>query len=480
MSTASNAQPPGRAGNGAGLNPHAPSTLLPLWFMLTGLLALAGGVVALVVRPAILATYHYNHAAISVTHLVVLGWICTVVMGAMYQLVPVALETKLYSERLARWQFVLHVAGFSGMVWMFWTWNLEQVGHFGSVLTIGVVLFVYNLVRTLLHVRRWNVISTAVACAPAWLSLAVLAGLTLLAGKCSYDSAPTLAPANPFGLLLRGLRMVATLPAHFDAISAMHAHAHLGAVGLFLMLMVGVSYKLAPMFTLSEVQDSRRAMASLLLLNAGLAGSFVTILFQSRLKPAFAVVVIAGLAIYGLEMAAILRARKRRALDWGVKQFLAAMALLAPLSLLALVLSWPTLPVTAFTGQLENLYGFLGLMGVISFGILGMLYKIIPFFIWYHSYSRQVGRCKVPALADLYSARVQAAGFWIYLAGLAATSVGIVLGNGLVVQCGATVLGLSLAALAKNIITMLGHLLRPAIKPLPARSGPLPTAIQRT
>ncbi|HVM47248.1 MAG TPA: cbb3-type cytochrome c oxidase subunit I [Candidatus Acidoferrum sp.] len=478
MSATSNVPSRRLAAGSAGVNPHAPSTLLPLPFIITGLLAWVGGIAAVVIRPAMLATYHYNQYVISVTHLLVLGWICTVVMGAMYQLVPVALETRLYSERLARWQFALHVVGFSGMVWMFWTWNLKHVGHFGTVLTVGVGLFVYNLVRTLLRVRRWNVVSSAVACALGWISLAVLAGLAIVVGKCSYDADVTLSPANPVGPLLRGLRAAAALPAHFDAISAMHAHAHLGSIGLFLMLMVGISYKLVPMFTLSEVQSPRRAGASLVLLNAGLAGSFVAILLQSRLKPVFAAVVIAGLALYGCEMAAILRARKRRVLDWGVKQFLAAMALLAPLSLLALLLSWPTLPLTTLTGQFENLYGFLGLLGVISLGIGGMLYKIIPFLIWYRAYSQQVGRCKVPALADLYSPRLQAAGFWIYLAGLAVTSVGIVLGNAIIVRCGATVLGLSLATQAINVITMLGHLFRPAARPLPASPGPLATVTQ--
>ena len=73
--------------------------------MLTGLTALLLGALWLVVQPSVLATYHYNQSVIALTHLFTLGWICSIVMGAMYQLVPVALETKLYSQRLARVQF---------------------------------------------------------------------------------------------------------------------------------------------------------------------------------------------------------------------------------------------------------------------------------------------------------------------------------------------------------------------------------------
>ncbi len=448
---------------------NAPSVSLPLRFMVTGLLALFTAAALLLLRPELLAAYHYNQYVIAVTHLIVLGWICTVVMGAMYQLVPVALETRLYSEKLAAWQFAFHLVGFAGMVWTFWTWNMQQVGHFGSVLVAGVALFVYNIARTLLRVPRWNVITTSVASALGWLALAVSAGLAIAVGKCTYDSARALAPGNPTGTPLDGLKAVAAFVGRFDQISAMHAHAHLGALGVFVMLIVGISYKLLPMFTLSEIQSRQRAGASVALLNVGLLGSCVTILLRHHFKVAFALVAVAGLACYGVEVLAILRARKRRVLDWGLKYFLTAISLLAPLSVLSLVLSCPGLPLTRLTGQLENLYGFLALAGVVSFAIIGMFYKIIPFLVWYGSYSRQIGLRKVPALADLYSPRLQAAGYWTWVAGLAVASLAIVLGNPVAVRCGCALLALSLGTLALNVGKILSHLIRPQFAPLPLR-----------
>lgn len=455
------------------LGANAPSIALPLTFTLTGLLALCAGVAWLVLQPSILAEYHYNQYVVAVTHLFVLGWICSVVMGAMYQLVPVALETKLYSEKLAWWHFGFHLAGFVGMVCMFRVWNMEQVGHFGCVLGLGVGLFVYNVARTLRSVPKWNITATAVSAALGWISLAILSGLSVAAAKCEYDSESALSAAGILGVFLGGLRSVAGYVAHFDPISTMHAHAHLGGVGFFTMLIVGVSYKLIPMFTLSEVQSRRRAFSSIALLNLGLAGSFVTILLRSRLKPVFALVVVTALAVYGYELTAILRARKRRALDWGIKYFLTAIALLLPLSALAVVLSWPGLPRNRFTGQLETLYGFLGFIGVITWAITGMLYKIIPFLVWYGRYSRQIGRAPVPSLADLYSARLQAMGYWTYLAGLAATSGAILLSNEIGVRIGCGFLALGVAALALNVRQMLAHFFKPAPQPftLPASTS---------
>ena len=283
---------------------HAPSVSVPFRFILTGLLALSAGTFLLIARPDILSTYHYTQWVIAATHLFVLGWICSVVMGAMYQLVPVALETKLFSERLARWHFALHVVGFIGMVAMLWVWNMKQVGHFGSAVALGAFLFVYNLGRTLARIPRWNVIASGIASAISWLTLTMLAGLYLACAK------------------------VWPQISLWDPLAQMHAHAHLGVLGFFVMLIVSVSYKLVPMFTLSELQDARRAGWSLALLNVALAGLAVTIVLKSPWKLAFVFVFLGGLAVYGTELRAILRARKRQNLDWGMQYFLAALSLL--------------------------------------------------------------------------------------------------------------------------------------------------------
>jgi hypothetical protein len=457
-----------------GLN--TPAIKLPLAFMLTGLAALSVGASWLVMQPSILASYHYNQNVIALTHLFVLGWICSIVMGAMYQLVPVALETKLYSEGLARWQFAFHLVGFIGMVCMFRAWNMKLVGHFGTLMTIGVGLFVFNIARTLWRVPKWTVTATAVTASLVWISLTVIAGLSIATGKCIYESTEGLATKGGVSVLVAGLRLLAGFVSRFDAISAMHAHAHLGGIGFFTMLIVGVSYKLIPMFTLSEVQSQRRAGLSVGLLNLGLAGSFVAILLRSPWKLAFALVTITGLAIYGWELRAILRARKRGQLDWGIRYFLTAVALLGPLSFLAVVLSWPGLPLNTFTGQLENLYGFLGLIGVVSFAIMGMLYKIIPFLIWFGVYSKHIGRARVPALADMYSPRLQMIGYWSFLAGLVGISVGILCGNERVIRFSSLLFTTSVVAVLINVFKILSHAAWPQIMPLGTSRAAKPTS----
>jgi hypothetical protein len=411
-----------------------PSIGLSLRFILTGVMSLIAGTILLVAFPDILATYHYNQRVIAVTHLFVLGFIGSIVMGALYQLVPVALETNLYSARLGRWHFLCHAFGFLGMVGMFWQWNLPAVGYYASLFALGIGLFVYNLVRTLQTVPRWNVIAWTVASVLAWLGLAVLAGLYLAASKC-WSFSP------------------------FHPIAAMHAHAHLGGIA-FLLLIIGISYKLIPMFVLSEIQSQRRAAWSVILLNAGLAGLAITLLFESRWKLLFALVVVGGLAIYGLELGAILNQRKRRRLDWGIRHFLAAVGLLLPLAVLAVVLCWPTLPVTEFTAQLENVYGLTAILGVTTIAILGMLYKIVPFLVWYHCYAPCIGHAPVPSLAEMYRERLQAFSLVFCLTGFLALAAATAAGHPGAVRWAAGIFGVGIAGFTVNLGFILSHLWR--------------------
>ncbi len=411
------------------------SVLLPLQFLITGILALLVGTVLVVAYPDVLATYHYNQRVIALTHLFNLGWITSVIMGAAYQLAPVALETKLFSERLARWHYWFHLAGFVGMVWMFWIWNMAMVGAFGSVLSLGVALFVYNIARTLAKAPRRSVTWSGIVFSLSWLSLTVLAGLYQAATKFwGFGS--------------------------FDPIARMHAHAHLGVIGFFLTMMIGVSFKLIPMFSLGEVQSEARARWSLWLLNTGLTGVVIAILYHSATKPIFAGVVASGVVLYGVELRAIVSARKRRALDWGVRYFLTAVGLLVPVAALGLLLSWPMLKAAKVTGQLENVYGFLAIIGVVTLALMGMLYKIIPFLVWYARYSPEVGHKKTPALNDLYSARLQCWGYWIFISGLGTSLLATGLGNPHWVQAGSSVLVVSFLVFAVNVGSILSHLFR--------------------
>lgn len=421
-------------GGGGGLPGfgRAVDVTLPLRFMVAGVLAFGVGLVWLNLRPGLLVEYHYNQTILGLTHLLVLGWVGSVVMGALYQLVPVALEVPLHRERWIRWHFWLHAVGVVGMVWMFAAGDYKQVGHFGSLVALGIGLMTWNLVKTLFQVRRWTAVAVGLAASVGWLVLAAGLGLFAAATKC-WPIAP------------------------FDPIAQMHAHAHLGLMGGFLGVTLAVSLRLVPMFLLSGVQSGRRAMAALIIFHVGVGWTVLAILFQHPSKVFGALLVASGLVVHGLEMRAIVRARRKVSIDGGVAVFLVALGSMAWAVVVGLGLSVPGMPVTRLTTQLETVYGLAGVFGVLSLGIMGMLMKILPFLVWYRRYSPLIGRAKVPALAGLFSARIQQGMAWCWCPGLVAVMVGSGLSNPAWVRGG---LGLMLAGAALfgcNVVMVLRH-----------------------
>jgi hypothetical protein len=74
-----------------------------------------------------------------------------------------------------------------------------------------------------------------------------------------------------------------------------------------------------------------------------------------------------------------------------------------------------------------------------------MLYKIIPFLVWFHTFAGKVGLKPVPLLKDLYSEKAGNSQFWLMIFALPVFWMGILLNQALLRQAGS--LGLLLSAL---------------------------------
>jgi hypothetical protein len=330
------------------------------------------------------------------------------------------------------------------MVAMFWIWNPTQVGHFGSLFAVGVGLFAWNVLATIRRCPRRGAVAYGIASATVWLVVATLAGLFVVSSKVW----PWISP--------------------FPTLGALHAHAHLGVLGGFVSFLVAVSFRLLPMFLLSELQSERRARAVHHLLNAGIAGLVPAMALDSAWKLVPALVVVAGLAVYAVEVSAIVARRRRPALDAGMRSFLGALLLLAPLSAAAVVLCWPGRSESTFSLRLENTYGFLAVFGVVGWAIQGMLYRILPFLVWYRVYGPDLGRGRVPALHELYSPGLRTFGLATYGAGLAGTVAAQLAGNETLATAAWALLLAGAAAFGANAARILGHWIRRRPMPVPA------------
>lgn len=387
--------------NGSPSTMNIPDIRLPMQFIVTGLLLFvaAQGMVLVSVEPLAMGNAQVP-TVLAAAHLLILGFGVMVASGAMYQLVPVALQTSIYSTRLGHWQFVIYTVGTLGLWWSFYDFSPVRLVCFASLTVLGILLFEYNLWMSIRGVKR-TAISVAVKCALVYLLLTVVIGLWM---------------AVDFSTPHLGIWHTRLL----------YVHILFGMVGWFTLLIIGISYKLVAMFALSHGYESRLEMDAVRYLNYSVIIVAVGFLTNwAWLTWIGAVGIGLGFMLFGLQLKRILRHRMKKKLDLGLRVALFAWPYTAVLIVALAVFGLIT------GGKIAVLpLIYLVLTGWISLTILGYLQKIVPFLWWTHRYSRIIGAADVPLLKDMIREKFSQAIFAIMI--IAITAVFFSLGTGVV------------------------------------------------
>src|SRR3990170_3489877 len=153
-----------------------PSVTLPLRYMVAAAVAFVLAAAGTVWLASELAGHYYQPRVVALTHTVTLGWITLTIMGASYQLIPIVLERPVWSERLARWQFLILLAGVSGMIAHFYIGTWPGLALAAGVVALGATLHLINAPASLRGVRTWSFTQRLLAVALSGLALTVLFG----------------------------------------------------------------------------------------------------------------------------------------------------------------------------------------------------------------------------------------------------------------------------------------------------------------
>lgn len=339
-----------------------------LAFLLLG----AAGVA--VVAPDLAAGSFLAPRVTGVTHLFTLGWITTSIMGALYQLLPVALDQAIRWPRVARATLALHVPGLLAFVAGLVEQRPALTAAGASLLATGLLAFAANLGATLARAPRRDMTWWALALAAFFLFLTVVVGWALAANL-----------RWPYMGALR--------------VAALATHIHIALVGWVLLVMVGVAQRLLPMFLLSHGADERMGKWAV-----GLLGSGTFLLFALHHAPgSWARRLPAGLILLGAlaflaQARAFYRTRHRPVVDPGMRLAAAGLAVLGAAAALGGFLT-----VTGFAPRLATAYVAALVLGITLF-VAAHYYKIVPFLIWLHRFGPVAGRRNVPKVAGLYSA----------------------------------------------------------------------------
>ncbi|WP_246023042.1 hypothetical protein [Halosimplex halophilum] len=363
-----------------------PPMTVPLRHFLVGLgLLVAGGAVGVLDAVGTLS----GLSGLAHVHLLLAGWVCVTIMGAMVQFVPVWSNVALHSRRLATAQLWLVAAGVAGMAASFATGAVGWVHAFGGLALLGFWTFVYNVGRTLLGARPWDVTERHFALALAFFAVVPAMGFAL---------------AMDYSVLF-----LADSPVSRVRLTA--AHATLAVFGAVLTTVLGALYQLATMFTQTELHGVDTHLqrfeevgypAGVLALATGrLLGSAplarVGGLLVAVALGGFAVVLARRLVETSVERTPMLSRYAVAAVAMAAWAVLTGRAWLAD----------PLAPSALFGGGPVHLLVF----GVVGFVVLGTLYHVVPFIVWVHRYSDLLGYEQVPMIDDLYDDRLAAADF---------------------------------------------------------------------
>ena len=392
----------------------SPSFKLVSTYFITAIFSLLSAVVMMIIDHGSLKGHHFSPVALSVTHLMVLGWIALTIFGAIFQLIAIILKVKLWSEKLAFIQYGLHVTGMLLLVWSFYNFNFTTlIIVAGSFLMLAVLIFLVNLGVTLSKGGKDNLTGKFLVASNIYLFFTVLLGLLLAINL-----------GHPF------------LPG--DHLKLLTVHAHLGIAGWIGMVIAGVSLKLIPMFTLSHGYSVKPSWLVFVFLNTGILGFSLSRVLGFSQAGDFVFVPLIALAflVFFYQILLIMKKRMKKNLDLGIKFSVFAYSALVA----ALLGGISFLFISSGNGSdemnLTLVYGFIVLFGFISQLIMGQMYKIIPFLVWFHFYSSKVGLKKVPLLKDLYNRNISKAQYYITNVSLFITIAGLLFNHEIILLTG--------------------------------------------
>jgi len=351
--------------------------------------------------------HYFQPKILALVHIATLGWITMIIFGAMFQLVPVVLEVRLYSEKLAEVQFWVYVVGVIGLVFGF---GFFKVGlHLtisAALVTIAMLMFVFNIIATMTQVTKWNFTGIHILASLVYLTLTAITGL-LLSINLGY----------PFISRI-----------HLDYLKI---HAHLGFVGWVSMVIMGVTYKLIPMFSLSHGYSLTPSKWAFGLVNVGLLGAVVemTLGKETALLYIYVAMLVIGILLFLFQIYLILKYRVRKVLDIGLRHSVVSFIALLLVTALGAFLAVSNVSNNTMRENLILVYGFLILFGYISMLIVGQMYKIVPFLVWFHKYSSKVGLQPVPMLKDMFSEKIASVEFWMMNVALLGAVLGLGISN---------------------------------------------------
>lgn len=362
---------------------QSPPLSAPLRFFLTApVFGLLAGGLLLWQGPDLFAS-RWTPAALALTHLITVGFMLQIMMGALLQLLPVVAGASMARPHLIA--VVVHASlttGTLALVAGFLTGNPSLFGSAALLLGGSVLVFLSAAAWALRGVGHGQatVVGIKLALFGLWVTVSLGVGLALARGRWIEWPSITFTPL----------------------------HIGWGLLGWAGILLAAIAYVVVPMFQITPPYPARFTRLSAPLTLALLAAwTAAEVLEGATLATLFrAAAALAGAVLAAVTLATTLRSKRAKRdptqLTW-------QLAMVCLLLASGLWLAGATTPHVVLWENWPLLWGVWVLWGGLASVMLGMLYKIVPFLVWLHLRRQGQGKLHAPNMKLILPER----GMWL-------------------------------------------------------------------
>jgi len=347
---------------------QAPPISAPLRFFLTApLFAVFAGFLMFLSEPASLMS-RFSSETIAIAHAITIGFLGFTMLGAMTQMLPVLAGVKIYKVKfVAFFSYISLVIGLIFMIFGLY-FSKQTLSSLAVIsLTIGFLTLLIPMIIALAKVENYSSTVKAIAVSISFAVISVVLGATLLSSYAlgSFSS--------------------------YHAIIA-NIHSVWAIFGFAGILIIGVAFQVLPMFYVAPRFKRFCKKRVVLLISIGLLLWLVSNIFYPEYS-IFAKIWV-GLFFWAFSTTIWIKLnRRRRPVSDITVWYWRAATIYMTLGLFSWVID--SVLDDKYIVEVSVLIGGGFILSIMS----GMLYKIVPFLVWFHLNSR--GYMNIPTMTEM-------------------------------------------------------------------------------
>jgi len=365
----------------------------------------------------------HNPDLLSWTHLFLLGFVMMIIFGAMAQLIPVTLEVGHFSVEFYYIIYPLLLIGTLLMAFGFSS-NSSFLPYGGVLVLLSMFIFLSEILLTMKKVTNFSNVIKSILVSNIFLFIGI-----------------------SFGII-----MALTYAGQFDADinELLKAHVFSVVLGYIIISIMALSLVLVPMFGLSHNFSQKPLNNAVIIMTTAVSFIIISAIFSLTIidKIGYLLAVLA-LSIYFYQIFLIYKTRARKENDIYVISLFFSFATFLISIILGFLYIFIDYEPLLFTAS------WLMFSGFIAFVIIGHLYKIVPFLVWFEKFSPLVGKQKVPMLADMVPVKDANYQFIFASVGVVISSLGLLFMSDEIFKAGASFICIASVFLLKNLLFMI-------------------------